>query len=363
MDTTFGRGFYILDDYSPLRNINAELLNTKGTLFPVSDALMFIESIAKYGQGARYLAENPPVAAVFTYYLKEVPKTLKQIRKQKEKELTKQGKNIEYPTFEELQKEDEEEKSYLLFSISDNEGNTVRRLKKEPNSGINRITWDMKFYSLNPIDYKIRPFDTGKPGFPVPPGKYKVKLSLFFQGEFTNIGEEQTFEVRTLKNTTLPRENQKITTEFYNKTALLVRAVFSTNSTNNHFIKVLEKMKFSLYATTEENKELFEKINNLLVQVKSIQIIFNGNSTISNRYANQVPSITERLGILLYSFYRTTASPTTTMTEQYEIIADEFEIELKKLKQIETEIQSIEKELEKNNAPVIPGNLPDWKKE
>ena len=360
---TFGRGFYILDDYSPLRNINAELLNSKGSLFPVSDALMFIESIAKYGQGERYAAKNPHVAAVFTYYLNEAPQTLKQIRKKKEKELTEQGKNITYPTFEELQKEDEEEKPYLLFTITDNEGNIIRRLKKEPNSGINRITWDMKFYSLNPIDHKIRPFDTGKSGFPVPPGKYNVKLSLFVRGEFTNIGEEQTFEVKALQNNSLPRDNKKETAEFLKKTAILARAVFGTNNTIDNFTKKLNLLELSMYSLDKLNTELSEKIINLQKELSIITIKFRGNESISKRDANQVPSITDRLEILLYSFYRTTASPTTTMTEQYDIIAKEFEIELKKLKQIETEIQSIEKELEKNNAPVIPGNLPDWENE
>ena len=361
---TFGRGFYILDDYSPLRNIDDDILESTGTLFPVADAFMFIKSIAKYGQGAtKYSAKNPPVAATFTYYLKEVPKTLKQIRKAQEKELTKQGKDIEYPTFEELQKEDEEEKAYLLFTITDLEGNIVRRLKKQPKSGINRITWDMKFPSLRPIiSHKSKPDYTGKSGFPVPPGEYKVKLTLYSRENITEIGDEQTFNVLQLQNNTLPRDEQEKTKVFYSKVSNLIRAVYGASLAISRFELTLKQMRISLYATTQENKGLFERINNLIQQLYEISIIFHGNSSISNRNANQPPSIIERLGTLTYSFHRSTTNITSTMTEQYDIVANEFEEQLTQLKQIEKEILILETELEKIEAPIVPGRLPDWEK-
>ncbi|MEA3317605.1 MAG: YCF48-related protein, partial [Bacteroidota bacterium] len=92
---TFGRGFYILDDYSPLREINEKTVEQKAKLFPVKDALMYIQTGNKYGQGSTvYTAKNPEFGARFTYFLKEVPKTQKQIRKKKEKELFKDSKPI-----------------------------------------------------------------------------------------------------------------------------------------------------------------------------------------------------------------------------------------------------------------------------
>ena len=59
---------------------------------------MFATTRSKYGQGsAFYSAKNPETGAVFTYYLKEVPKTLKQERREKEKELFKDKKQIPQP--------------------------------------------------------------------------------------------------------------------------------------------------------------------------------------------------------------------------------------------------------------------------
>jgi photosystem II stability/assembly factor-like uncharacterized protein len=73
---TFGRGFYILDNYSPLRELSHELTEKKAHIFDIEDALMYVQSSGKDNQGDTYYkAPNPEFGATFTYYLKEVPKT------------------------------------------------------------------------------------------------------------------------------------------------------------------------------------------------------------------------------------------------------------------------------------------------
>ncbi|MDZ7847097.1 MAG: hypothetical protein U5L96_10160 [Owenweeksia sp.] len=63
---SFGRGIYVLDDYSPLRVINENLLRKKSHLFNIKDGLVFMEAqplgYGKKGfQGASYYAaDNPP---------------------------------------------------------------------------------------------------------------------------------------------------------------------------------------------------------------------------------------------------------------------------------------------------------------
>ncbi len=94
---TFGRGIYILDDYTPLRGLRPETLERASVLFPVRTAQLYIET-RQYGlrgkafQGsAFYTADNPPFGATFTYYLKDSVKTLKQKRRDLEKEAEKKG--------------------------------------------------------------------------------------------------------------------------------------------------------------------------------------------------------------------------------------------------------------------------------
>ncbi len=78
---TFGRGVYIVDDYSPLRATTAATLAAAATLYPVRDAVMFVPTL-QYGMPGKgfqgemlYTAPNPPYGAVFTYRLKDGLKT------------------------------------------------------------------------------------------------------------------------------------------------------------------------------------------------------------------------------------------------------------------------------------------------
>ena len=83
---TFGRGIYIVDDYSPVRVATAATLTAAATLYPVRDAVLYVPTL-RYGlpgkafQGEMiYTAENPPYGAALTYHLKDEIKTLKQKR-------------------------------------------------------------------------------------------------------------------------------------------------------------------------------------------------------------------------------------------------------------------------------------------
>ncbi|GIR17987.1 MAG: hypothetical protein CM15mP32_1740 [Flavobacteriaceae bacterium] len=61
---TFGRSFYVLDDYSPLRDIKAESLQQSAMLFKPRKALQYhqIEGTSSQG-GSFYTAENPKYGA------------------------------------------------------------------------------------------------------------------------------------------------------------------------------------------------------------------------------------------------------------------------------------------------------------
>jgi len=81
---TFGRGFYVLDDITPLRQMKAESTEQAAAVFPVKDALLYMERhpLGEPGKGfqgdAFYTAENPPYGAVFTAYMKDKIKTKKE---------------------------------------------------------------------------------------------------------------------------------------------------------------------------------------------------------------------------------------------------------------------------------------------
>ncbi len=84
---TFGRSFYVFDDYTPLRSVTAKKLASDTMLFPVRDALWYLQRMplgefrtgSKASQGdAYFVADNPPFGAVITYYLPKAIQTGKE---------------------------------------------------------------------------------------------------------------------------------------------------------------------------------------------------------------------------------------------------------------------------------------------
>ncbi|RPI72234.1 MAG: glycosyl hydrolase, partial [Ignavibacteriales bacterium] len=243
---TFGRGFYILDNYSPLRNLNNENLAKETHLFTVKDALMFMKVPARYGQGSTYYkADNPSFGAVFTYFIKEVPKTLKEIRQEKEKELFEEGKPIYQPNDEELRLEKEEKAPYLVFTITDETGNIVRKITKAAEKGVNRTVWDLRYYNVSPVTVKdkFNPVEEQKSSTLVLPGKYKVSISLVTRDGVKEIAAPVEFNVNLLQNTTLPADKHDELIAFQKRTNEITRSVTGTENFLNDIIKRTELIK------------------------------------------------------------------------------------------------------------------------
>lgn len=359
---TFGRGFYILDDYTPLRHLQASDLNKGAVLFPVKDALMYIPTRARYGQGSTYYAgTNPPLGAVFTYYLKDSIKTEKQKRQEAEKKAMKKGISITYPTFDQLRAEDEEVPPYLLFTITDDAGNVVRKLKAPVKTGMNRVVWDFHYPSTGPVNEGTKPFAGG--GMLALPGKYSVTMEKCVDGIYTRLAGPQTFTAKALENTTLPAPDRKALVEFQEKTAELGRVIRGTAEVLRNLTTRMKLIEVAISNTPGVSMDLVKKADSLKEHVKEISRAFFGDRSISRRNANQPPSIGSRIRGLVYSHWSSTSAPTQTMKDEYRIAGEEYEAQVKKLRKlIEKDLQELEDLLEEAGAPWTPGRLPKWKK-
>lgn len=357
---TFGRGFYILDDYSPLRKID-ETIAKPHQLFEVQDALMYIKKRARYGQGfSYYKGENPPFGATFTYYLKESILTKKQKRQKEEKEARKSGIEIDYPGFAELQAEDEEEKPYILFTVTDETGQVVRRLKAPAKKGVHRLTWDLRFPSTYPASEEKNPFKNNNSGSFVLPGTYKVSMAKSENGVITDLGQSQEFELMPLRNTTLPAKDRKALVDFQRKVSETARIVQGTSKKAAQLKKRIGLIRVALHNTPEASQNMANKAKELDDRLNDILISLEGNKSISKRNANQPPAITDRLGSLLWGGYRTTSEPTQTMKDQLKIIEKEYGQIHEKLVKWVNDLKELEKKMEAAHSPWTPGRLPEW---
>jgi photosystem II stability/assembly factor-like uncharacterized protein len=361
---TFGRGFYVLDDYTPLRDINHALVEKTAHMFPVKDALEYIQTGEKYGQGATYfLSPNPEFGATFSYYLKEIPKTEKARRQEKEKELFKEGKKINQPTWKEMEDEDKEIAPYLIFTIKDTDGYVIKKINTKPSKGINRETWDLQYSGTFPINLSDNKFDPTKEdkGFwLVMPGTYTVSVSIFEKGEIKELIAAKEFEVKELNNTTLPAENRKKMVDFQRSVAEMTRVLTGAVDYNKELIEKISYIKQAIVNTPDTNHDLLVEAIRIEKELNDILFIFQGSSPKASSEEippRQVP-LEDRLQYILWGQSGSTSAVTNTSKKAYLIIQEELPTLIDQLKLISTvDIRNLEDKIEAAKAPWTPGRI------
>ena len=366
---TFGRGFYILDDYSPLRMIDKEFLNKEAFIFPVEDALMYIQKSGRYGQGSAYFkAPNPDFGAVFTYYLKEPPKTLKATRKEKEKELFKKGEFIPQPGAETLRMEADEKAPYLIFKISDDEGNIVRKINSLASAGINRVVWDLRYESPSPIklkDNKFEPTEKSSSGLLAMPGKYSVSMSLVVRGEEKQLFGPIEFNAVVLNNAILPAANRQEMVMFQKKASQLARTVMGAQKSAEELFQRADYIRQAVNNFSAAPFSLLDKANEVVKVLSDILFKFSGSEPPASR--EEIPPadvpLVYRLETMVYTQYMSTSNVTDNQKVAYDVLYEEIQPVIEKLKQInDYDLKSIQDELERLNIPWTPGRIPELKK-
>ena len=371
--STFGRGVYILDDYSPLRYLSKEVLKREAEIFSIKDGLMFVPSnpLGFRGisfQGASfYSAPNPEVGAVFTYYVKDEYKSLKQKRRDEEKEKQKKSEDVKYPLYNTLKQESDQPPAYLLFTITDEQGNIVRKLKTDIKKGVNRIVWDFR-YSL-PTPISLEPFDDSVPwnepgrGYMTVPGKYFVSLSKFEESKFTELVKPKEFICKPINIVTLPAEDKSALNTFNQKVAELTRAITGLDAYRKELVNKLSYLKKAVIESADVPVETHQTILNIELDLKSLDRKLNGDQ-LRSRYEGAAPtSIKERVELVTGALWTTTAAPTTTFIKSYEAAAEKFNELKSSIFAIDADIKQVENTLDKYGAPYTPGRLPDWKKD
>lgn len=366
---TFGRGFYVLDDFSPLRLVTKELLEKDSYVFPVKDALMYVQKGGRYGQGSTYFkAPNPEFGATFTYYIKDVPKTLKAERQEKEKALFKDGKPIPQPSVDELRAEENEKAPYLIFTVIDESGNVVRKITKAASKGINRAVWDLRYESWDPVNVKDNKFDPVakmRSELFVLPGKYSVSMAMIVRGEEKQLAGPVAFSVVPLSNTTLPASNRTEVVEFQRKAAELARTVVGARELTDDLTKRIVLIKQTLNNTPSASFDLFKRASDVAKELDDISFAFEGQQPKASQ--EEVPPakvpLNLRLSTLTDTQWRSTSNVTKNQKTAYQVLYADIQPVLEKLKQItDVELKLIESEMEKIGAPWTPGRMPELKK-
>lgn len=356
---TFGRGFYVLDNYTPLRTIGKEILSKRSHLFPVKEALLYIPATPLGGGGTGsqghniWSAKNPSFGATFSLYLDGVETSLRSKRQKEEKKLEKDGTAVFYPSFEEIRAEDLEGKASLIWQIYDASGKEVRRMKSTPKKGIQRQVWNLRSNTTDPIGSRGN-------GFLVTPGTYAVSIVLVKEGKTTILVDKQSFKVKGLNNQTLLAENPEELKSFRAELAELNRKVSGTEKVMNETKGSIDLIEKAVLNYPNTDLTLLESISGMKVSYKDLEVSMWGDKARSSRDFETVPSISDRLGMVGYQLYQNTAGVTNTHRANKEIAEKQYEALKGKLNKIIEELTTVESKLE-GIIPYTKNKGADWK--
>ncbi len=368
---SFGRGFFVLDDYSCLRTVNENILAQDSVLFPVKKALMYIQrrpydlvDKAFFGDSF-YLAPNPPFGAVFTYYLKDSLKTRKQQRQEQEKELLEAGKGVLFPSWDVLKQELQEAKPAVIITITDAEGRVVRRLTGSTEAGIHRVAWDLRYPAINPVQLEVpkdsEPWDMAPQGPLVVPGTFQVTLAKDVDGVITPLSAPRSFEVESLGLASLPAKDRTELLAFQRKAGALQRAVMGSGRVVDESLQELKYIKKALLDTPDLASGVSAEANKLEKQLLDIRQEIFGNPAVITYHESMGPNLSERINAQLAA----TAPITQTVQRNYDMAASRFAQLLEQLRQVvDIDLKNLEKQLEVIGAPWTPGRgVPRWQNE
>jgi photosystem II stability/assembly factor-like uncharacterized protein len=365
---TFGRGFFILDDYTPLRELGAGLLQRQAYIFPIKDAWWYDEASPlgggeKASQGASfYTAPNPEYGATFTYYLHNSLRTREAERQSRERRAARRGEDTPYPSWEELKAEDREESPAVILTIRDEDGNVVRRINGSTSSGIHRTAWDFHYPGYTPPrSFGGGFFSRGSSGPLAPPGTYTVSIEQRVDGVTTQLVAPTAFQVVPLRQPSVAPADRAAVLAFQKQAGELQRAVMAANAAARAAAEQLGAMKTAIEVWPGAEASLRQEARQLELRLMDLQEVLSGDPTKSRRNESAMPGLTSRVSSAVRGSYATTYGPTDTHRRNYEIAASQFAELLPALRQlIEVDLVALEDKVEAAGVPYTTTRLPKW---
>jgi len=353
---SFGRSFFILDDYSPLRYITDDFMEKDAVLFPVKDALLYIQKNTVDSQGASdFVAANPPFGAIFTLFLKENFLTKTKERKKKESVLEKQQADIPFPGWEALDQEKNEAKPFLVFMVKDDQGNVINRVTAPAKKGFQRVSWNLTYASGRSIGLGGSGEITTTSGYLVAPGRYSVTVSSAKGKEVHQLDKEQFFEVKPLYQGTLKGASSEERALFGKEYNAFLRDLDAVTSLLGQSMKKVKAMKQAYYQINQESPALLGKILTAESSLLELNRQLKGNQSKMEIREKQVATPGTRLAVASYGL-STTYGPTDLHKQSLDLGIQELHPIKTRLVEITQEtLPSLEKALRENGAPYIEG--------
>ena len=350
---SFGRGIFILDDITPLRNFNKSMMSNPATLFPIKTAHWYRQHSRVGSQGdAEWIGKNPPFGANFTYYMADKIKSKRDIRKSNEKK-----GDAKFPGWDVLEQENREDGPSVVLIIKDSNGDVVNTVQGTNKKGFNRVNWQLNYPNKSGERLKTpggrRGFRGG--GVMVTPGTYTVTLVKRVNGVNIVLQEPESFSVEPLFDGALPRKSYKEIDAFRDAAFAFQQDLTSTNIELSRSQQIIDAMLRALNKATSPSDVLFKQLNDVKIALLDIDKELHGDpikDEIGSR-TNPTASDGNSLG---WTALGTTYGP----TDEHKALLSRVQSQLKKVKTklfpiVNSTLPELESALNNAGAPWIEG--------
>jgi hypothetical protein len=364
---TFGRSFYVLDDYTPLREVSDNMLKNGSVLFPVRKADWYVPRSpmgcdgtpgCKASQGDSYwTAPNPLFGATFTYYLAEEIQSSKDARREVEKEKEKNNEDVVAIGWDTVIAESREDAPAIVFTIKNSNGMIVDQVVAPATAGFNRVAWDLRYPSVEPW----APVAEGEEahegtGVLVVPGRYSVTMHKRINGSMTDFGQVREFDVVSIRpDPVIDGVTQEQRVVFESQVDELIRAASGTSEAVTAMIGELDAVKATLRRSMTDGS-LYEVAHSLQQQLRDAQEVLTDNEL--RDFYNDLPimSVQARLWHARFDPSSSAQGPNSAQQESYRIarkLYDDTVADLTRL--VETEYAGLKEAMDTARIPWTPG--------
>ena len=303
---SFGRGIFVLDDYSPLREA-ADGLAGEAMLFDSRPAEWYQPKDIEDSQGDnQYTADNPPFGAVFTYWLRDGYQGLEADRRERERDV-EAGQDVPFPGWDRLEAEMREQGPFVQVVIRDGAGNVVNRVNGATSAGLHRVAWDLEMASNALISLEGRGGFGG--GFPVMPGTYTASLEKIENGTVTELAGPVEFDVVPLYDPALPRTPADQVAAFREEVESFMLALTRTSNTLEEQIQKVEAMQTALTRADNPDPALSDRLYETRLALLELQEQLEGSEARDEVGERNPPTPSSRL-FVGYRGLSTTYGPT-----------------------------------------------------
>ncbi len=311
---TFGRGFYVLDNYAALRELAPSVEEKEAHIFDIDETLLYFPSSNLNYQGdVNFSVANPEPAVKFEYFVKDGFESLKQKRIKKQKSSEKTSSYF-YPSEEELLAEKNEVAPNLIFTVYNTEGDIMKKLNAPLRKGYNSISWNLEYLTRR--------------GPKVPPGTYKVALDKNDNGKVTRLVEPKEFKVISLPNA-MGTPNYKANFNFLKDVSDLNTLVTSARGKIMNINERLKSIKDNLINMPVEAHVLVNEIDAKQKEVDAVAKAIIGGFGAKN-------SVASRNRFALYTTSSAQVDITGAQKEQYNLAKKSYDVEAPKLNELLT---------------------------